>query len=49
MMDPMLKVPEGRRTRNYVKRSLMIGLTILLFLMIFARNGDAALGFGPLP
>lgn len=35
----MLKVPEGRRTRNAVKRSLLLGLTILLFIVIFARIG----------
>lgn len=46
-MEPMLKVPEGRRTRNYVKRSLLIGLTALLFMMIFARFGEAALVFIP--
>lgn len=42
-MEPMLKVPAGRKTRNYVKRSLLIGLTVLLFLMIFARFGEAAM------
>ena len=42
-MDHWLKVPEGRRTRNYVKRSLLIGLTILLFMLIFARFGEAAM------
>lgn len=42
MMDQWLKVPAGRRTRNYVKRSLLIGLTILLFMLIFARFGEAA-------
>jgi hypothetical protein len=39
-MDDWLKVPEGRKTRNNVKRALLIGLTILLFMMIFARFGD---------
>ena len=48
-MEPMLKVPEGRKTRNYVKRSLLIGLTILLFLVMFARFGEAALVFASLP
>lgn len=48
-MEPMLKVPEGRKTRNYVKRSLLIGLTILLFLMIFARFGEAAMVITALP
>ena len=42
MMDPMLKVPEGRRTHNNVKRALLIGLTILLFMMIFAGFGEFA-------
>jgi hypothetical protein len=41
-MDPMLKVPEGRRTHNSWKRALLIGLTILLFMMIFARFGELA-------
>lgn len=41
-MEPMLKVPEGRRTRNNVKRALLLGLTILLFMLIFARFGEAA-------
>lgn len=41
-MEPMLKVPEGRRTRNNVKRALLLGLTILLFMLIFARFGDVA-------
>ena len=41
-MDPMLKVPEGRKTRNNVKRALLLGLTVLLFMMIFARFGEAA-------
>ena len=41
-MEPWLKVPEGRRTRNNVKRALLIGLTILLFMLIFARFGDLA-------
>lgn len=48
-MEPSLKVPEGRRTRNYVKRSLLIGLTILLFLMIFARFGEAAMAIASAP
>ncbi len=39
-MDPMLKVPEGRRTRNSWKRALLIGLTILLFMLIFAKFGN---------
>ncbi len=38
----MLKVPEGRKTRNNVKRALLLGLTVLLFMMIFARFGEAA-------
>ena len=42
LMDPMLKVPEGRRTHNNVKRALLIGLTILLFMMIFAGFGELA-------
>jgi hypothetical protein len=42
-MEPWLKVPEGRKTRNYVKRSLLIGLTVLLFMMIFAKFGEAAM------
>jgi hypothetical protein len=42
-MEPWLKIPEGRKTRSYVKRSLLIGLTILLFLMIFAKFGEAAM------
>lgn len=41
-MDPMLKVPEGRKTRNNVKRALLLGLTILLFMMIFYRFGELA-------
>ncbi len=48
-MDPMLKVPEGRKTRNYVKRSLLIGLTILLFMLIFARFGEAAVAITAVP
>lgn len=48
-MEPMLKVPEGRKTRNYVKRSLLIGLTILLFMLIFARFGEAALAIKSMP
>ena len=48
-MDNWLKVPEGRRTRNYVKRSLLIGLTILLFILIFARYGEAAMVFAAVP
>jgi hypothetical protein len=39
-MEPWLKVPEGRKTRNSWKRALLIGLTILLFMLIFARYGD---------
>jgi hypothetical protein len=42
-MEPWLKIPEGRKTRSYVKRSLLIGLTILLFMMIFAKYGEAAM------
>ena len=42
-MDPMLKVPEGRRTHNSWKRALLIGLTILLFMLIFAKFSEAAL------
>ena len=42
-MDPMLKVPAGRRTRNNVKRALLLGLTVLLFMLIFARFGEAAM------
>ena len=41
-MDPMLKVPEGRKTHNSWKRALLIGLTILLFMLIFAKFGDLA-------
>ena len=41
-MDPMLKVPEGRRTHKSWKRALLIGLTILLFMLIFERFGDLA-------
>jgi hypothetical protein len=48
-MDPWLKVPEGRKTRNNVKRALLIGLTILLFMLIFARYGEAALAITALP
>ena len=50
-MDPMLKVPEGRRTHNSWKRALLIGLTILLFMLIFARFGEAAMmiSTAPLP
>ena len=39
-MDPMLKVPDGRRTHNSWKRALLIALTILLFMLIFAKFGD---------
>ena len=39
-MEPWLKVPEGRRTRNSWKRALLLGLTIVLFMVIFARFGD---------
>ena len=39
-MDPMLKVPEGRKTHNSWKRALLIGLTILLFILIFAKFGE---------
>ena len=41
-MEPMLKVPAGRKTRNNVKRALLLGLTILVFMMIFVRFGEAA-------
>ena len=40
LMDPMLEVPEGRKTRNSWKRALLIGLTILLFMLIFAKFGN---------
>ena len=43
LMDPMLEVPEGRKTRNSWKRALLLGLTILLFMLIFAKYG----GTGP--
>lgn len=39
----MLEVPEGRKTRNSWKRALLLGLTILLFMLIFAKYG----GTGP--
>lgn len=48
-MDPMLKVPEGRRTHNSWKRALLIGLTILLFMRIFAKFGEAALVITAVP
>lgn len=38
-MEPMLEVPKGRRTRNSWKRALLLGLTILLFMVIFAKFG----------
>jgi uncharacterized membrane protein YqjE len=48
-MEPMLEVPEGRRTRNSWKRALLLGLTILLFILIYAKYGYVPVGIPAVP
>ena len=41
-MDPMFVIPKGRKPLRTGRLVLLLGLTVLLFLMIFYRYGAAA-------
>jgi hypothetical protein len=41
-MDPMITVPKDRKPLNPLKLVLLLGMTVLLFLLILNRYGEVA-------
>ncbi len=41
-MDPMMHIPKDRKPLNPLKLVLLLGMTVLLFLLILNRYGEVA-------
>jgi hypothetical protein len=41
-MDPMMHIPKDRKPQSPFKLALLLGMTVLLFLMILTRYGEVA-------
>ena len=41
-MEKMLKIPENRKRLNVGRLCLLLGLTLLLFIMVAQQFGDVA-------
>ena len=41
-MDPMMHIPKDRKPLRPVKLALLLGMTVLLFLLILNRYGAVA-------
>ncbi len=42
MIDPMFDIPKNRKRPNVGKLCLLLGMTVLLYIMILQQFGEAA-------
>lgn len=41
-MDPIMTIPKDRKPQSPLKLVLLLGMTVLLFLLILTRYGEVA-------